>query len=123
MSPFPKFAILDTGLDPECAKSKEFVKFVDFATTDNTTCRDDTGHGTSNFRLLRKVNPDVRVFVGRVWENNQATGDTAESTASLMTKVRSASPCEFTPFVVGYSTHNSAPSRPSATRWTSGMST
>ncbi|KAK1704940.1 hypothetical protein BDP67DRAFT_478738 [Colletotrichum lupini] len=69
-----KIAILDTGIDKSCSSS--VMEYRDFLDPKVVHCCDNTGHGTSAFKLLQKVYAEAQVFVGRVWESNQANHDT-----------------------------------------------
>lgn len=76
-----KIAILDTGIDK--SHSSSVVEYRDFLDPKDVHRCDSTGHGTSAFKLLQKVYPEAQIFVGRVWESNQANHDTE----NIMTKV------------------------------------
>ena len=77
-----RVAVLDTGLNESLIESVKDYK--DFVTGDDSTCIDNTGHGTNAVRLLQKVYLKADIYVGRTFEDSQA----AANTASLMAKVR-----------------------------------
>ncbi|KAF2148084.1 hypothetical protein K461DRAFT_68431 [Myriangium duriaei CBS 260.36] len=77
-----KIAILDTGLSEKYKNTVPPERYHDFVDPTNRSCQDLAGHGTSMFRVLRKVYSSAQIYVGRVWEGNQA----GPNTADLMTK-------------------------------------
>ncbi|KAH0436513.1 hypothetical protein CcaCcLH18_04319 [Colletotrichum camelliae] len=72
-------AILDTGISPSIV-SALIRGYKDFVDDSNLDRRDNTGHGSKCFRLLRNVYNKAQVYIGRVWETNVE----GENTASLL---------------------------------------
>ncbi|KAK6449439.1 hypothetical protein FP744_10005689 [Trichoderma asperellum] len=73
-----KIAILDTGITKEYYDEVyEYIQeYKDFASKKDELYQDWTGHGSTTLRLLLKLNYDVKVFVGRVFEQNYAYKET-----------------------------------------------
>ncbi|KAL6904002.1 peptidase S8/S53 domain-containing protein [Trichoderma evansii] len=73
-----KIAILDTGITKEYDDEvNEYIEeYKDFASGEDKLQQDGTGHGSSILRLLLKLNDDVKVFVGRVFERDEADDET-----------------------------------------------
>lgn len=72
-----KIAVLDTGLKAEARDIIKGYKNFTGSNSDDDDLLDDTGHGTFAVRLLERVNKDAELYVGRVFESSQATGQTA----------------------------------------------
>jgi hypothetical protein len=78
-------AILDTGITEEHYKIlKGYIKeYKDFVSNNDKLRQDGTGHGTTALRLLLKLYDDAEVYVGRVFEHQDADDETER----LMAKV------------------------------------
>jgi subtilisin family serine protease len=76
-----KIAILDTGVSDDFA---EFVEcYKDFVGNEDDDCKDNTGHGTNAVRLIQKVYNKAEIYIGRVFEDSEATANTT----TLMSQV------------------------------------
>ncbi|KAI1746745.1 hypothetical protein F4782DRAFT_553070 [Xylaria castorea] len=74
LAPRVKIAVLDSGVENQY--SNDIVEYQDFVDESNSSCLDNTGHGTNVFRLLRKVCEDANIFTARVWDGSQHTPKT-----------------------------------------------
>lgn len=74
-------AILDTGIAEDSAHLIEDYK--DFVSGHDDDYLDNTGHGTKAAQLIRKVYNMAEIYVGRVFENDQAN----PNTTALMAQV------------------------------------
>lgn len=83
--PPTKIAILDTGVKKECYETYKdnICEYKDFVSQLDNNPRDGTGHGSSTLRLLLRLYEDAKIYVGRVFQRQEADDDTE----MLMAKV------------------------------------
>jgi hypothetical protein len=83
--PQMKIAILDTGITEKYYDefSEYITEYIDFVTGKDELRQDETGHGSTTLRLLLKLNDCVEVFVGRVFEHNDADDETERVMAEV----------------------------------------
>ncbi|KAK8867391.1 hypothetical protein PGQ11_005969 [Apiospora arundinis] len=72
-----RIAVLDTGVSENLADSEDWVRgYKDFATGDDDTWQDSTGHGTNAIRLIKMVYNMADIYVARVFEGREASANT-----------------------------------------------
>jgi hypothetical protein len=90
-SPRVKIGILDTGLDSTYTeafrKANRIEQYHDFVDPKSTSPKDNTGHGTRIFLLMKKVYEDAEFYIGRVWENSHMTTATPKLVEQVRLKI------------------------------------
>lgn len=78
-------AVLDTGVSETFTDSEDWVRgYKDFATGDDDTWQDSTGHGTNAIRLIKMVYNMADIYVARVFEGREASANTHVLMAQAM---------------------------------------
>jgi hypothetical protein len=85
LSPPTKVAILDTGVTGECYHKFQdsIYGYKDFVSGIDKTPQDRTGHGTSALRLLLKLYENAEVYVGRVFQLQDADDESERLMAEV----------------------------------------
>ncbi|CAN9361975.1 unnamed protein product [Alternaria alternata] len=89
--PPSKIAILDTGVTTECygRYERSIHGYKDFVSNIDDSPQDGTGHGTSVLRLLLKLYEDAEVYVGRVFQRQDADDQTERLMAEAIHHAKS----------------------------------
>lgn len=93
--PPSKIAILDTGVTIKYhgIYKSSIHGYKDFVSKLDDSPQDGTGHGTKALRLLLKLYEDAEVYVGRVFQRQDADDDTERLMAEV--SLRSTDICRF----------------------------
>lgn len=78
-----KVAVLDTGIDESHTYRKYIKGYHDFVSGRHQQASDETGHGTSAVHIIFRLIPEVDIFIGRVFETDEAN----DTTRDLMAEV------------------------------------
>lgn len=83
-----KIAILDTGIAKEYYDAFEdyVAEYKDFISGKDAFQQDGSGHGTKIIELLLRLNDNVKVFIGRVFERDEAGDETERVMAEVSSR-------------------------------------
>lgn len=92
-----KIAILDTGIAEEYSDAFEdyIAEYKDFISGKDAFQQDGSGHGTKIIELLLRLNVNVKIFIGRVFERDEAGDQTERVMAEVSSQERRSTSWEY----------------------------